>query len=210
VEKGAIKCPIHECELQRSIVLPEGVAAAALTSNVDWARQLPLAHGLIASIQHQLSATRHQLPCQFFSCAHASTLHCSDCSACGLSLCAEHDRVMHRGLSTHQRISMQQHAEQQAQTSQREVLAPVAAARRQRGKDKLARQKQMHQVALQDAQEKQQALAKAQEALAHAKRRVAEQQENLTQSQQQVARFEKMSDADVLLEPDTPTPASAP
>ena len=79
INDGAITCP--ECREQRSILLPGGVAAAALTK-ADWAALLPLNRDLVKSIKSQQSAAfASSLPrCIISACKHASTLHCCDCA----------------------------------------------------------------------------------------------------------------------------------
>ena len=95
-------------------------------------------------------------------------------------------------------------------------------ARRQRRKEQLTAQKQITEAAVQaerskqgDVQEKQRALVQAQKELAQAEEELnqsvryrLEQQLHLARYTQQTARFEELSDAEVLQEPDTPPPPS--
>lgn len=53
IRHGAITCPRHDCARRHAITLLDGVAAAALVTAADWARQLPLNGDLIALIQAQ-------------------------------------------------------------------------------------------------------------------------------------------------------------
>jgi len=116
---------------------------------------------------------------------------------------------MHCELANHQRISMQQHAEQQAQhaqqrmqTFQMKAAALAAAPRRQRHMQQWEQQLEITEAAMQAEQDLRKKLARA-------TGYTAAQQRVLKYHEQLGSRFKSMSDMEVLQEPKTPPPPAA-
>ena len=112
VRDGAVECALG-CGMHR-IQLPKDIAAASITSPMEWARLIPLNRGMIAvmrELERKLVALRKQMApaavaaaaaaastaaafagCMLPKCTEAATLHCTDCK---LDYCAKHDRTLH-------------------------------------------------------------------------------------------------------------------
>ena len=147
-----------------AIQLPKDIAAASITSPMEWARLIPLNHGMLAVMRQAvktLTALRHQMAaapaaaaaptaaaaahaaaaaafagCVFPKCAEAATLHCTDCE---LDYCAKHDRTLHAQLSHAASVPMHAKAEAVQQSVMRHSIEPAAAQYRNRMKHNLER-----------------------------------------------------------------------
>ncbi len=199
VRDQLVKCP--ECREQRRIPLPAGIAAASLSSAVDWARLLPLNRSLISIVQKRCQQVSNGAKpalqqCQFMQCTEAATSYCCDCSGV-TDFCSAHDRFVHLQSCGHTRVPLSNKAAA-VDRKFRQFIAPLAAAKRQELREALMQKEQQGAAA-------EEALHEASAHLSAAKKRAAEAsivdkacKGAIASMRDQLARAEQSDDADLV------------